>query len=73
MHVEVPPPPVAPPEILEAIGAEAEQMEALEVFLGDLQRYPLGPVTAAEVARIRGLLLNLSAAAAALQSLDLRK
>ncbi|MCP9861085.1 MULTISPECIES: hypothetical protein [unclassified Cyanobium] len=64
---------MAPPEILEAIGAEAEQLEALEFFLCDLQRFPLGPATAAEVARVRGLLLNLSAAAAALQTLDLRR
>ncbi len=71
--VEIPPSPVAPPEIVEAIVAEAEQLEALEFFLCDLQRFPLGPATAAEVARVRGLLLNLSAAAAALQTLDLRR
>lgn len=73
MQLEVPPSPVAPPEILDAIAAEAEQLEALEFFVCDLQRFPLGPATAAEVARVRGLLLNLSAAAAALQTLDLRK
>jgi hypothetical protein len=70
---ELPPSPVAPPELLESIAAEAEQLEALEFFLCDLQRFPLGPATAAEVARVRGLLLNLSAAAAALQNLDLRR
>jgi hypothetical protein len=70
---ELPSSPVAPPELLESIAAEAEQLEALEFFLCDLQRFPLGPATAAEVARVRGLLLNLSAAAASLQTLDLRR
>ena len=71
--VELPPSPVAPPEILESIAAEADGLESLEFLLCDLQRFPLGPATAAEVARVRGLLLNLSAAAAALQSMDLRR
>lgn len=73
VSVELPPPPVAPPEIAEAIGVEAEDLELLEMWLCDLQRYPLGPEAALEVARLRGLLLNFQAAAAALQTMNLRR
>lgn len=63
----------SPDELLEAIEAEADQLEALEFFISDLQRHPLGPAAAAEVARVLGLLLTLQAAADGLQRLDLEQ
>lgn len=73
--LQLPPsaPSPVPAEILECITAEAENLEALELMLCDCQRFPLGPEAAAEVARLRGLLLSLSAGAAALQVLDLSR
>lgn len=49
-------------QLLAAIAAEAEQLEALEFFISDLQRHHLGPAAAAELAQ----LLSLQAAAASL-------
>jgi hypothetical protein len=71
--IEIPRWPVAPPEIAEALAAEAEQLESMEFFLCDLQRFPLGPAALREVDRIRGVLVNLSAVVAALQSQNLRE
>jgi hypothetical protein len=61
-----------PAELVALIAAEARGLlSALELPIADLQRWPLGPAAAAEVARIRGLLLSLQAAADALPDLDL--
>lgn len=67
------PPSPVPAEILECIATEAENLEVLEMMLCDCQRFPLGPQAAVEVARLRGLLLSLSAGAAGLQTLDLSR
>lgn len=63
---------VSPPaELARVIASEARDLRQLEYLVDHLQLWPLGPEAAQEVARIRGLLLNLQAAAAALPSLDL--
>jgi len=62
-----------PEQLLEAIEAEAEQLEALEFFISDLQHHALGPAAAVEVARVMRLLLTLQAAADGLQLLDLEQ
>jgi hypothetical protein len=60
-----------PTELVALIASEAGVLDPLEFFVCELQRWPLGPEAQLEVARIRGLLLNLQAAAAALPELDL--
>lgn len=61
----------APPELLEAIEAEAEHLTALEPLLLALQRFQLDAAAGGQVARIRALLLTLQAAADALEQLHL--
>lgn len=64
---------VCPPsELVAHIASEARGcLHNLNLPISDLQLWPLGPAAAAEVARIRGLLLTLQAAADALPDLDL--